>query len=426
MGNICIASAFTGNDAYFVLKNSVFPRYFMQGDFYGRPLTDLYQFRSPREKLLSQYVANAQLRPLSKEMFGPTPPNIFVGRVGYPSVYVGPLVGIDEGIDAQLYDDPKRWYGMPLEEIVKFRSSLVRGKKLEHVKKSRQLYDLQDSVLSRKAVDMEVRFKKIPTMGIYFHNTFQPMGPTAEYENLRLASNPSIPKKVDSVVSEGLLAREGFEELMKHKFDVYYLQKLLSAGMLGKEESKRLVPTRWSITAADKMAADIHIENLKRHKPLGEILIFSNEYLSNHFEILLLPGNWEFEQFENWEGGNYYNKRSEWFLEHEYEPYGGRSDYAASEGGGYYAGRLSASEYLAQVMRRQARVVVIREIHKEYDVPVGVWEIRENVRHAFQKEPVRCPTLGDALEVLKFKLRNPPETYFQKSKILPQRKLMDF
>lgn len=398
----------------------------MQNDFYGMPLTDLYQFRSPREKLLQQYVLNAHLKPLKKEMFGPTPPNMFVGRVGYPSVYVGPLVGIDESIDAQLYDDPKSWYGMPLEEIVKFRSSLVRGKRLEHVKKSRQLYDLQDSVLSRKSVDMEVKFKKIPSMGIYFHSAFQPMGPTAEYEDLRLTSNPSIPRKVDSVISEGLLAREGFKELMGHKFDVYYLQKLLSAGMLGKEENKRLVPTRWSITAADRIAGDIHIDRMKTQKELGEILIFSNEYLSNHFEILLLPGRWEFEQFENWEGGMQINKTDKWFLEHEYEPYEGRGDYAKSEGGGYYAGRLSVAEYLAQTLRRQARVIVIREIHKEYDVPVGVWEIRENVRHAFQNEPIRCPSLEDAMEVLKFRLKNPPGMYFQKSRILPQRKLADF
>ncbi|MFH1751012.1 MAG: hypothetical protein ABH863_05010 [Candidatus Micrarchaeota archaeon] len=398
----------------------------MDGDYYGMPLTDLYRYKSPREKLLQQYAPGAHLKPLKKEMFGPSPPNIFVGRAGYPSVNVGPLIGADESVDAALYDDPKGWYGLPLEEIVRFRSSLVRGKKLEHVKKSRELYDLQDSVLSRKSVDMEVKFKKPPSMGVYFHSSFQPMGPTAEYEHLRLASNPAIPKKVDSVISEGLPARDGFEELMKRKFDVYYLQKLLSAGMLGREGKKRLVPTRWSITASDRIAADIHIEKLKDYRVLNEIRIYSNEYLSNHFEILLLPGRWEFEQFENWESGGYYNRRQEWFLEHEYEPYEGRGDYAVSEGGGYYAGRLSVAEFLAQTLRKQARAVVIREIHKEYDVPVGVWEIRENVRHAFMSEPIRCPSLKDAREILKMRLKNPPEMYFQKSSILPQRKLVDF
>ncbi|MFH0971682.1 MAG: hypothetical protein V1835_03890 [Candidatus Micrarchaeota archaeon] len=398
----------------------------MESDFYGRPLTDIYKYKSPRQRLLEQYVYNTQLKPLKKEMMGPSPPNIFVGRIGYPNVNVGPLVGVDEGINAELYDDPKSWYGLPLEKIVEFRSSLVRGKKLEHVKLGRHLYDLQDSVLSQKIVDMEVKFKKPPSMGIYFHSVFQPMGPTAEYEHLRLASNPAIPKKVDSIVNDEITTRVAFSELMSAKYDLYYLQKLLSAGLLGKEERKRLVPTRWGITAADRIAADIFIDRIRNFKELSEIRIYGNEYLSNHFEILLLPGTWEFEQFENWEAGGTYRQNKDWFLEHEYEPYEGRPDYAKSEGGGYYAGRYSVAEYLATYLRRQARVVVIREIHKEYDVPVGVWEIRENVRHAFQKAPVKCKTLEEAKLILGSRLRNPVELYFKKSRILPQRKIFDY
>ncbi len=398
----------------------------MEADFYGKPLSDILKYRSPRERLLSQYVQNPQFKALKAEVFGPSPPNIFVGRVGYPSVFVGPLVGADESIDAETYDNPAKWYGLPLEQIIKFRSSLVRGKKMSHIKQGRDLFELQDTVLSKNIVDMEVKFKRPPSMNMYFNSVFQPMGPTGEYESMRLTSNPSIPKKVDSVVNEGIPAREGFEELMAHKFDLYYLQKLLSAGLLGVPERKKLVPTRWSITAADRIAADIHIARLKDLPEIGEMRIYSNEYLSNHFEILLLPGKWEFEQFENWEAGNYYNQNKDWFLEHEYEPFEGRPDYAASEGGGYYAGRLGVAEFLATRLKRQARAVVIREIKKEYDIPVGVWEIRENVRHALQNEPTRVPSLEDAKEILRFRLRNPPETYFRKSQIIPQRKIFEF
>ncbi|MFH1443455.1 MAG: hypothetical protein ABIG96_05460 [Candidatus Micrarchaeota archaeon] len=395
----------------------------MQNDFYGEPLTQLY--RSPRERLLQQYVANSSLKSLKIEMQGPSPPNIFVGRVGYPEVYVGPLLGADESINAELYDDPRKWYGLPLEEIVKFRSTLVRGKKLSNIK-NRELYELQDSVLSKKSVDMEVKFRKAPSMNVYFHNVFQPMGPTAEYEKMRLTSNPSVPKKVDSLIYEDVTARTAFSELMRADFDVYYLQKLLSGGLLGRQQSKKLVPTRWSITAADRIAADIHIEKLKNCKEVQEIQLYQNEYLANHFEVLLLPGKWEFEQFENWEAHGHYRQNKEWFLEHEYEPYEGRSDYAESEGGGYYAGRFSVAEFLAEKLRRQARVVVIREIKKEYDIPVGVWEIRENVKHAFENPPEKFSTLEQAKTALRERLRNPPELYFGRSAILPQRKIRDF
>ena len=46
----------------------------------------------------------------------------------------------------------------------------------------------------------------------------------------------------------------------KNKFDEYTLSKILSVGVLGLKKDKKLVPTRWSITATD----DILAKNLLR------------------------------------------------------------------------------------------------------------------------------------------------------------------
>ncbi|MFN3528143.1 MAG: hypothetical protein ACK4YO_03480, partial [Candidatus Altarchaeaceae archaeon] len=78
--------------------------------------------------------------------------------------------------------------------------------------------------------------------------------------------------------------------------------------------------------------------------------------LFNHFEILLIPGNWEFEQFEAWAPDTLWTIGNESYainLEAEY--YKGRNDYAIKEGGGYYASRLAVLEYLKKI-KRQARV----------------------------------------------------------------------
>ena len=48
-------------------------------------------------------------------------------------------------------------------------------------------------------------------------------------------------------------------------------------------------------------------------------------------------------------------------------------------------------------MGRQAVAVALREIDKTYYLPVGVWEVRENVRRAMQDEPERFPDLKAAL-----------------------------
>src|SRR5579884_540096 len=57
---------------------------------------------------------------------GSTPPGVFVGRFGYPKVFVGPMVPRIYG-DTSLLDTPEMWRGKTIEDIVDYRYSLVRG-----------------------------------------------------------------------------------------------------------------------------------------------------------------------------------------------------------------------------------------------------------------------------------------------------------
>ena len=356
-------------------------------------------------------------------VFGPSPPNAFVGWQGYPSVSVGPLVAIEEGMDARLYDAPSEWYGLPYADIIRFRSSLARGLHRQRVtEQSAVLGEIQAAVMSVKPVDVEARFSKPLSFRMSFSPVSQPMGPSAPLLDLRLAGNPTVPKKMGEFASGKIKVREALPELLDAGLDYYYVQKVLSAGLLG--EKKKLVPTRWAITAADRMIADLYIRDVKQFPSVSEFLVFSNEYLYNHFEILLLPGAWEFEQFEAWAAGTVWTPDGAGIAQ-EYEPYQGRSDYAETEGGGYYAGRFGVAEGLRD-MRRQARVIILREIYEGYQMPVGVWEVRENVRNAFRNTPKKFATLRDALDDIKARLKIPITEYEKKSTVLRQRRLSDF
>lgn len=363
-------------------------------------------------------------RRVGDSVFGPTPPNAFVGEYGYPNVLVGPLVSVSDTMDAGFFSSPASWYGRGYGEIVGYATSLVRGKKVHAVSESSVfLGELQDSVMSARAVDVEVDFSKPPSFSYNFSPTSQPMGPSGYMRRFTLAGNPVIPAKIDSLVGEKLLVREALPELMRKGFDFYYIQKILSAGVLGIE--KKLVPTKWSITASDDMVGKMLLAKVREAPQLGDFQIYSNTFLDNHFEILLIPGAWEYEQFESWAPNTPWAQQSQGAIEHEYEPFGGRMKYAENEGGGYYAGRLGVIEALA-AMRRQARCVVFREIGEGYTVPVGVWEVRENVRNAMKKTPVKCSTLQEALSVLATRLRRPLSQYFEKSMILRQRRLSEW
>ena len=72
----------------------------------------------------------------SEDINGASPPSVFIGRIGYPNVYVGPLVPpLRE--DTSLFDLPEQWFGKSMDEIVGFRSLLVRGKHRVNVQEFR-------------------------------------------------------------------------------------------------------------------------------------------------------------------------------------------------------------------------------------------------------------------------------------------------
>ncbi|MCX8197298.1 MAG: hypothetical protein N3G80_03220 [Candidatus Micrarchaeota archaeon] len=353
-----------------------------------------------------------------QEMFGPSPPNLLVGHSNYPNVCWGPLVFA--GAEAQLKDDPAQLYGLSLQEIIHARSSMVYGIRKGSVRSmpSRILQESQEAIMSIKPVDVEARFSKTPSFSFQADEVVHPIGASAPLEKFKVAQNPEVPKKVDEAIEEKMKANEAIVELLVSGFDVYYISKLLSAGILGMEKTKRLVPTKWAITATDDIAAKRFMQTIRECEEIGEILLYSNSYLDNHFWIILMPGKWEYEQFE------FVAQRPE-KIAYEHEAFWGRADYPESQGGGYFAARFAVAEYLYKI-RRQARVSLFRKIGPAYSVPVGVWEVRENVRAAFRKPPAKFGSLFEALKYLEKKIALPIVQFIRRSKILAQRRLTEF
>jgi hypothetical protein len=58
-------------------------------------------------------------------------------------------------------------------------------------------------------------------------------------------------------------------------------------------------------------------------------------------------------------------------------------DHYPSIAGAYFAARLGVAEHLFKI-KRKAAALVLREIHPEYVMPVGVWQIREGIREALK------------------------------------------
>jgi hypothetical protein len=368
----------------------------------------------------------------SEDIAGASPPSVFIGRIGYPNVYAGPLVPpVQE--DTSLYDLPELWFGRSMDEIVGFRSMLIRGKHRVHVRRFEEAGKIIDKTrelaLAVKPVDVELLLTKKPHGSIFLDDEVQPFGPSAPIRDL-LLSNTRWDQHVEKAYSDtDLKAVPAVLELFGKGVSVTKIQRAFSVGAFGLKDNRRLVPTRWSITAVDDIVSKSLMARVKQFPEINEYRVYESRYLDNVFEILMIPSAWSYEAMEAWYPGTVWNPDgSETVMYSDWEGHDGRTTYAEI-GGCYYAARLAVCDQLVKE-RRQATVIVLREARPGYIMPVGVWQVRENVRNAMRQKPYTFKTLEVALKWIAAQFQIPMENWIRRSELLKnalfQKRITDF
>lgn len=363
----------------------------------------------------------AALPKVGVRMEGLSPPEVFVGRHGYPLVRAGPMV--PAGVPLE-----RPSLGMDIGEIIGARSALVRSETKITVKEAvapgRLLEACQQIAMSSAPVGTEVVFHRPPQGRVQFDGVLSPSGPSGELKGMEITTNPLIPRKVDRIVEDrDAGAAAAVAELYFSGISTDHISRMLSLGLLGKR--RKLVPTRWSITASDDMIGRSLKDSILDTPQINDYYLFSGEDLGNHFEILLLPRPFSFELIEIW------MPRSVWaedgFIGKDWEDAWPKKEYS-SLSGGYYAARLAALEHLA-AEGKQAAILAVREISEAYWAPLGVWVVREVARSALNAMPQRFGNLHEALEEMSKRLRTPLEKWRPSSKIAAgpiQRSISEF
>jgi DNA repair protein NreA len=327
---------------------------------------------------------------------GSSPPGVFVGRFGYPKVAIGPLLSPLHG-STELLDTPEDWVGRSVEEVIGFRTGLVRGTSRFRVTEADRpaalLERLQLLGLAVESVESEAEFRRPPRGHLALSESSPPFGPSAPLEKVRLdvrRVDPDLDRLSSDIHAN---ARVAVEELYDRRVRVSRIQRAFSVGALGRQGRRRLVPTRWSITAVDDIVSRRLLETVRGLPELSEVLLFPFTALDNRWLIAFLPGAYRYESIETWYPNTVWNPSDRVVMMGDHEGYHGRTTYA-SIGGCYYAARLATAEALVR-LRRQAGVVVLREVHPGEILPLGVWNVREHVRAALARPPERLPGLDE-------------------------------
>jgi hypothetical protein len=301
-------------------------------------------------------------------------------------VKLGPMVPPLHG-DTMILDKPEMWHGKSIEEIVGYRLSLVRGVMVFDVntQTGRYIELLQELAMAEQSTESEVTFEKSPVPDIEqlkkngLEIEFPPNGPVAPLKNFKTSSSIRVDHRIEDVYSDkDLQANSSIISLYARGLDVSTIQRVFSLGMLGYGNKRKLVPTRWSISAVDGVISSHLIKTIELNPSVDQFEVYKYSHLGNSYSIIIIPDQvWSFEMQEAW-----FDKLGNIGITVDFEDANGLREYPSNVAGAYFAARLGVTEHLLE-RKRKAGAIVLREIHpEEYVMPVGVWQIREGVRQA--------------------------------------------
>lgn len=352
----------------------------------------------------------SKVQPMTAEgrsVEGPSPPSIFIGSFGYPDLTIGPMASPNPIPIPERLEKDSFLFEREIDEVYSIRSSLVRGKFKVNAKAAGKgpgldpvveverklqtrgrkiLSSLQELSMSTKNLDTQMELtkdlKNLDPMSV--DAITKPMGPSVDLRRMRLLENARVPNMVERAVSDiDARAVDIAGELYRNGLPEDHLVRLFSVGMLGDGRRRKLVPTRWSITAMDDTLSLQLKDRIMDHPHIDRYLLFEGNRYGNHFLIALFPPPFRYEMLEQWQKGSLWGGGD---IAIDHEGPRGRKNYASSITGAYYAARLSVLEYLDRI-RRCGGISVIRWITNEYWAPLGVWVIRETVRRTMMTQP---------------------------------------
>ncbi|MBU0532953.1 Nre family DNA repair protein [Candidatus Micrarchaeota archaeon] len=352
---------------------------------------------------------------VSEKLDGSSPPSVFIGSHGYPKVAVGPMITPSEG-DTFVMDTPEEWIPRKYnqDDIIRFRLGLVRGKKEVGIKDldDKVVRKIQEISLASTSVESEVEFRYKPH-GVTFNEEHQPFGPSASLERFDIGNVKWETHLEKAYYDTDWKAAEAIGELYGEGVLFSQMQKALSTGTMGVGKNRRLVPTRWSITAVDSMLADHLYDQIRWYDAIDNYQVYEFSSLNNYYAVILTPTPWQYEWIEAFI--HVLGKEEVIFADQEWlKP---KTEYS-SVGGCYYTCKFAVLEALEK-MKKQAGAIVLREAYEGY-VPLGVFNVRENVRSAMKQVPREFESYRAALNYVSTKLKLPISRFMDQGVLITE------
>lgn len=315
-------------------------------------------------------------------------------------------------------------------EILPLKAKSILGStQKNYIKKpkARIVEELRDIYKSKTAIEMQSSFDKEITFNkILSSKVAGVMGSQNELTKLEAQENTRTSNKIEKFTANDIKAREAIISLYEKGVSEHQIINLLALGSFGIEINRKLVPTKWAISAYDQTIDNYLHKKIQKYSLINQYEIYQDRDKGNDFIIILLPDTFSAEIVETWDisGFDQSEATGKWktdkkmIIEQDYVGNNNKLGYTEPNcSGGYWATKSPINRFLDQ-RKKQASYISIRFIDN-YEIPLGVVFVRECARKALKNCIFKSSSQKEVEDFLK---QYSPRHYyhFKTSKLLKE------
>lgn len=345
---------------------------------------------------------------------------VIVGEKNYPNLATH---NISNDSIASSYRNSSDIVKKKYDDIFKIKARNILGSTNPvHVKNTSQRIqdEIRDIYKAKNIVNFSSNFSKELTFDKVVVNKIAGIaGSKNDLISLNSTENTQTSKQVEKYIENDIKAKEAVISLYEKGVNEHQIINLLALGSFGVSVNKKLVPSKWAISAYDQTIEKYLHKKILKFSSLNEYELYSYSDKGNFFLIILFPDTFAGNVIETFPGA----------VEEDFVLVDNKLKKPEPEtAGGFYATKIAIHEFLVS-RKKQASYLSIRII-KDYEIPLGVVFVRECVRNALNKKILFKTSNKKDLESYLYENFKEHFEFYLKSQILKnqriEKKVTDF
>ncbi len=333
----------------------------------------------------------------SKEIEG-FPANSIIGEKNYPNLKIHSIS--NENLES-VYKNNSNLVKLNYDKIIKIKARNIFGSSNNINVKDlnfRIKEELADIYKAKNMINFVSKFDKEIKFNCFANSKdFGILGSKNELLSIETIGNVSVSKNIEKYTNDDIKSKKAIIDLYEKSYNEHQIINLLSLGEFGHSLNKKLMPTKWAISAFDKTIEKHLYLKLIKNKLLEKFEIFSYFDKGNFFLIILIPDYFQAQIIETWSN----------IVESDYVSFDNKLDYLdIKTAGAFYATKLGVFENLC-FRKKQSAFISLRVI-KDYEIPLGLVFVRECIRETMKNKIFES---SDLEEIKNFLLEKFPKYY---------------